>query len=121
MADGGGRQKFSEMGAFHQSMTVTGYVLMAFMLYGLFLTVRESSRQEDVGKSVAALMADPAFVARAEAAGYRVEGVRTGGFLEVRRNSIVARCVRANDRGPLPCDPFPRDARYPDADVQVMR
>lgn len=57
-------------------------------------------------------MTDPAFVSHFKDAGYRVSEIHDG--YKIR---LAAQCVRADAKGPVPCDPFPAYAEPIPVDV----
>jgi len=73
----------------------------------------------DRNRAVEHAVSDTAYAALAAKAGYRVETQWGGGILN-RTAWIVARCVRANEAGPLPCEPAPVPPGKAGADMQVI-
>ncbi len=75
----------------------------------------ELSRKDEYASEVQRTAQDTSFIALAHKAGYRIE-VQDGPSTP----TLVARCVRANDAGPVPCDPAPRPAGKVGAGMAVM-
>ena len=95
-------------------------LFMGFVLVAFPWVIYDSFRQKQANVAVDAALADPAFVARAEAGGFRIEkGMDRGGL--AGKGYVLARCARSNEAGPLPCGPFPDDTAHPGILVKVMR
>ncbi len=83
------------MGVFAASLLAAGAAMLVFN-----------------GISTAATVRDANFVRSAAKAGYRIEQGR--GFASTW---VIARCVRMNEAGPLPCDALPRPASSVDVEM----
>ena len=73
--------------------------LVGFMLYA---ASEEMEFRAGIRAVIQVTLADRAFMGEAARAGYRIERVDHRGM-----ERLVARCARANEVGPLPCDPAP--------------